>query len=136
MSFSSDLKKASSNIEKRAEKIIRGTSFAIFKRVIERTPVKTGRAKGNWQTDIGQPASGDVERNDTTPKGSISQEMISSLTFVTQQAAVGDAVYMVNNLPYIQKLEDGSSQQAPAGMVKVTRNEFVTEVNRQARKLK
>jgi len=37
---------------------------------------------------------------------------------------LGDIVYLANNLPYAQRLEDGWSQQAPEGMVKLTVQRF------------
>ena len=35
-----------------------------LKRIVERTPVDTGRARGNWQVTIGTPARGVVEDSD------------------------------------------------------------------------
>ena len=39
-------------------------------------------------------------------------------------AAIGDAIYITNNLPYAQVLENGHSQQAPTGMLAITVAEF------------
>ena len=72
------------------------------------TPVDTGRARGNWHCTVGTPFAG---QDATGIDGSI-------------QAAIprraGSVVYLTNNVPYIQKLEYGGSQQAPAGMVRVS----------------
>ena len=43
---------------------------------------------------------------------------------------VGDTIYLANNLPYIRKLEEGSSQQAPAGMVALSVQEFSAIVDK------
>lgn len=131
MSFSSDLKKFADKTEKNAEKLVRGTSLAMFSSVIKRTPVKSGRAKGNWQTDVSKPATGTLERLDPSGNQAI-QEAVQK----TRPFKLGQSIYMVNNLPYIQKLENGSSKQMPSGMVKITVGEFQREINRQARKLK
>jgi len=45
------------------------------------------------------------------------------------KAKLGDSVYLVNNLPYAQKIEGGSSKQAPVGMVKVTVAEYQKIIN-------
>jgi hypothetical protein len=42
----------------------------------------------------------------------------------TSKAKTTDSIYLTNNLPYIKKLEYGSSQQAPRGMARVTIADF------------
>lgn len=130
MSFSSDLKKFADKTEKNAEKLVRGTALAVFGSVIKRTPVDTGRARGNWQTDVGRMPDGVTERDDKSGAAASKETIINTADF-----KLGQPIFLINNLPYIRRLEDGSSTQAPAGMVKVTVNEFEREVNRQARKL-
>jgi hypothetical protein len=39
-------------------------------------------------------------------------------------SGAGHTIYIVNNLPYANALENGHSKQAPSGMVKVTLQEF------------
>jgi hypothetical protein len=48
---------------------------------------------------------------------------------MTSNVQLGQRLFITNNLPYAQRIEDGYSQQAPAGMVKVTINEFDSIVN-------
>lgn len=98
----------------------RKTVLSVASRIILRTPVKTGRARGNWQTTIGSPADGVIDGLD--PNGVIAQAQARDAT-----AKIGhdDApVFITNNLPYIQRLEDGASEQAPNGMVSLTIAEF------------
>ncbi len=76
--------------------------------VVNRTPVDTGRARANWNLTIGEPAQGWSEG-------------------ASGQPAMGDlarwdgtkSIWIVNNVPYIEFLENGSSKQAPAGMLQV-----------------
>ncbi len=82
--------------------------------VVMRTPVDTGRARGNWQPSLDSIASGTTDR---TSKAGAS--VIRNAKTEAKQAH-GRRFFLVNNLPYIKKLEDGSSNQAPAGMVAVT----------------
>jgi len=100
----------------RVDERVRALTIGVFSSVIKMTPVDTGRAKGNWQCTIGQPASGEVTR--LGESGSL-MEVVD----VTPRSA-GGICYLTNNLPYIQKLEYGHSQQAPAGMVRVSLQRF------------
>lgn len=90
-----------------------------------------GTARGNWQTDINKAPDGVIDDQDKTgAKGTASAKA------EIQRAKIGDSFYIVNNLPYINRLEDGWSGQAPNGMVKVTANQFTSTVNRQVKKSK
>jgi len=116
MSFSKDIKKWTEKAEKAALFVFRGTALDIFSKVILRTPVDTGRARGNWQCSLNNPASGEVTGTGRSALGRAKS--------ATGKAKVTDTIYLINNLPYIKKLEYGSSQQAPRGMVRVTISEF------------
>ena len=131
MSFSSDVQKFNLKVTTNCEKVFRGTAAALFSSVIKRTPVKTGRAKGNWQTDINAPAVGEVSRSGESAA-------INEAVSQCQRAKLGDSIYMVNNLPYAGVLERGrvgnkGSFQAPNGMVAVSVAEFQNEIDKQAR---
>ena len=90
-----------------------------FKEVILISPVDTGRFRGNWQPAIGSVPTGEVELLD--PSGDI---VIAKVQGVTAGMEIGDVIYMANNLPYAQRLEDGWSQGAPSGMVRLTVQRF------------
>lgn len=74
-----------------------------------------GRFRANWQLGEGSAPNGTLP--DIDPSGSASKARI--LAALPPNAA-GKVFYLVNNLPYSQKLEDGWSKQAPAGMVMLT----------------
>jgi hypothetical protein len=89
-----------------ALKVLRGVTFA--------TPVDTGRAKGNWQTSLSAPIGIDIQRLDRSGQAAIA----------AGTSEIGKAkeikypeIWIVNNLPYIEKLNGGSSTQAPAKFV-------------------
>lgn len=72
-----------------------------------------GRFRGNWQTSISKPATGQLDRVD--PSGSSSVQDVN-----VNMGGAGSITYLTNNLPYAQVLEyEGHSSQAPAGMVRV-----------------
>lgn len=105
--------------------IRRKTTLEVFSKVVKKTPVDTGRARGNWQTTIGSPASGEIERLDRSGAASVS-EVVS----VVGRSGLTDVVFLTNNLPYIGVLEYGHSRQAPRGMVRTSIAEFPYIVKR------
>lgn len=118
--------KAIRETEEDVEKVFRGTAFAMFSKIISLTPLDTGRLRGNWQTTLNKPAKSEVVDGNPT----------SEALSVTKQANIKDAVFMANNLPYAGVIEEGSSTQAPQGMVKITVDKFTQELEKQARKVK
>lgn len=56
----------------------------LFTKIVDATPVDTGRARDGWEID---------------------------------EAPLGGITWIENSVPYIAELENGSSKQAPAGMV-------------------
>jgi len=99
--------------------ILRKIALEVFSRVVMRTPVDTGRARGNWQVEIGTPRGDVIDRFDAGGDQTISD----AESRITQWDGTG-AVFLFNNLPYIMRLEDGWSGQAPNGMVRLTLEEY------------
>ena len=112
MSFASDVAKYAKLAGASVDETGRAIVLELFGSTIKDTPVKSGRAKGNWQTTIGTPASGTTDRLGEA----------EALAEVSQQAAsfgAGKVIYLTNNLPYIYRLEFlGWSQQSPDGMAR------------------
>jgi hypothetical protein len=86
-----------------------------LRRIVMKTPVDTGRARGNWQVTIAEPAEAQIDVKDKDGTAVIAAGM----------AAIADlppnmVVWISNNLDYIEALEDGHSGQAPQGMVALT----------------
>lgn len=118
----------------------------MFARIIMRSPVDTGRFRGNWVISFDDAASMTVERDDrgvVTQNGSgnskVKDEVLATLSSTNW---IGRKAYLVNNLPYGKYLEYGTpegrgpiSQQAPYGMVRLTVNEYA-EVLDQAKPYK
>lgn len=100
--------------------VVRKICFDIFSRVIKKTPVDKGRAKGNWAVAIGQPAPATDRPFDKSGQRTIADMK----TFVNDQMQAGKIIYLTNTLPYILRLEEGYSRKAPAGMVALTLREF------------
>lgn len=103
------------NVNRKIGLAVRKIVLDMFSEVINMSPVDTGRFRGNWQVAVGDMPTGTVELLD--PSGAI---VTARVQVVSGEVQPGDTVWMVNNLPYAQRLEDGYSQQAPGGMVKLT----------------
>lgn len=78
------------------------------------TPVDTGWARANWVPQIGSPAGGLSGTRDAVSPGA---QTAGVATVATSYRLSGGAVHISNNVPYIVKLNEGSSKQAPKGFV-------------------
>lgn len=116
-SFTLDISKFAADCGEKADMAVRKVCMQLVSGVVLKTPVDTGRARGNWQASLNVPST--VPTEETDKQG--------AATIAAAQAAVGGATgnvfWLSNNLPYIERLEYGHSKQAPQGMVRLTINE-------------
>jgi hypothetical protein len=98
---------------------VKKLTFELLSRVVLKTPVDTGRARGNFQVTIGSPAETTLEALDRGGGATIS----AGLTGLAALTALVP-VWITNNLPYIERLENGWSKQAPQGMLAVSMAEI------------
>lgn len=108
------VKKANGNIDV----VVRKITFEVFSRVIRKTPVDTGRARGNWIASADRPVLVALDGAKSE------QQALADAGAVALKQPAGGVVFLANNLPYIQRLENGWSDQAPSGMVGTTLSEF------------
>ncbi len=88
--------------------------------VVYATPVDTSRARSNWQASITQPITGVLFQYPAKPSEPTigPRTAIESINkAVSEYTGQPKGIFIVNNLDYIQKLNDGSSDQAPANFV-------------------
>lgn len=100
------------------ETVGRKATFDLFKAVVMRSPVDTGRFRGNWFLSAGianASTSGAPDKSGGSAISAASQALTTPL---------GGTVYFTNSLPYAVRLEYGYSKQAPSGMVRITVREF------------
>lgn len=98
---------------------VRKIALEMFSRVILKSPVDTGRFRANWQVAVGSVPDGTLSLEDKSGTATVNKA-----TAATAGVKSGDVIYLVNNLPYAQRLEDGYSGQAPGGMVGLTVQQF------------
>jgi len=90
-------------------------ALEIDRRLVQRTPVDTGRARSNWQPSVGVPASGTLP-----PMDPLTIQIAAAEKFRTEGLPFFPILYITNNLDYIFRLNAGSSKQAPANFVEMT----------------
>lgn len=90
-----------------------------LRQIVLSTPVDTGRARGNWQVTIAQPSEAVLDNGDKNGIATITKGLAVLTALPSFQV-----VYIANNLEYIEFLEDGTSKQAPEGMVSMTVEEL------------
>lgn len=118
MSFSLDIEKFAKKAGNNAATVVKKVSIDMSSRIVLRTPVDTGRARANWSLTFDRPMDGTTTSTDKTGQSTGSANTAKAMTWKS-----GD-VWIANNLPYIQRLEYGWSDQAPGGFVRVTVREF------------
>lgn len=113
--FAKRIRKIGQNIERNADETVRRCALAVDSTVVLATPVDTGRARGNWQVELNAPAAGTTASLSPSGREAIEQgkSTIAGYKGGTKEAAV----HITNNLPYIGRLNEGHSAQAPAGFV-------------------
>lgn len=84
---------------------VQAISLQALNSVVKKTPVKTGDAQNSWNLS----------------EGKIDTSLVQSKR---DKISGKKDVYITNSIPYIGYLENGSSKQAPKGMVGLTVNEL------------
>jgi len=103
-------------------------------RLVEKTPVDTGRARGNWQATIGSPAEGQVggdwpktggpPKTERPPLRPEDKQVIAKGLAAIAGLPPFQVVWISNNIDYIEELEHGHSGQSPEGMLAITIEEL------------
>ena len=112
-----DMRRVAMILRAKANRWVRAIVLEGDRRIRMRTPVKSGRARGNWHISVGEPDwHYDPERMN---KG------VGRAGTVPQGIGEGSVpIFVCNGLPYIGRLEYGWSKQAPQGMVRLTAKEL------------
>lgn len=108
-------------IAERSDQLVRKVALAADQAVVMGTPVDTGRARSNWIAQIGVAPSQTIDAYAPGEAGSTAgantQNAIDQAESVISGYNYGEEIHLTNNLPYIQRLNDGHSAQAPANFV-------------------
>lgn len=144
MSFELDINNFIKKAKVNADLAVRGIVAGVAESVIEMSPVGDavawkskppkgylgGRFRGNW--DYGLNNNPRAEYDVIDKSGGMSTQRINGKL---PARASGHVHFIANNLPYAQRLEDGYSKQAPAGMIGLTVVKYQSIVADALRKL-
>jgi hypothetical protein len=117
--FRRDLDRVLIKILGRSHRFKQALTLEALRRLVLRTPVDTGRARGSWQVTSGHPATSSPIGVD--PSGSAT---IGKGATAAAELTPGEDAFICSNLVYMPELERGHSKQAPAGIVAVTVEEL------------
>lgn len=138
MSFSMQIAEFIAKTKASQDLVVRSITKKIDDKIVGRSPVGDakywkskpppgyagGRFRANWQLSIGSPTAGVLDLIDKDGSATIAAH-----GSVISTAKAGDVIYLVNNLPYARRIEEGWSRQAPVGVVALTVVEFRTIVD-------
>ncbi len=118
--FDLDLKHfAETLVPKQHEELVQKIAFETLQRIVVKTPVDSGRARGNWLVAVDSVPQGVVEIDKLSKDAAVQLAMDNGVPVIESYRGF-KAISLANNLPYIGVLELGSSKQAPKGMVSIT----------------
>lgn len=109
-------------------KVMKAATVEFYRQVIIATPVDTGRARNGWNITIGTPSS------IVPPEGKYNMPNIQDHGLSTIISVTPDQViYITNRVFYIEKLNKGSSRQAPARFVELAAERVQSGVSKLVR---
>lgn len=124
MTFSSDLQQFGQKTGIAMDQVVRKVCLDLTRDLVKATPVDTGLARSSWFFAFDR--SGGKE---ATPSKNGAPSLARAAAFASTLRA-GTVFYITNNVEYIMPLEFGHSQQAPAGMARITVDRWQARVNR------
>lgn len=113
MKFSKSLTEFTIKTKESMDRAYEQIAVELYNRIVNNTPIDTGMARANWKIAAGT--------MDSSTSESTHYKNIDSLPGL--KVGVNEA-WISNHLHYIYSLENGHSQQAPAGMVMVSIEEL------------
>lgn len=127
--FSADIQKFVQKTRISMDRVIRKLALDGYRGVMMRSPVDTGRFRGNWNVGINRVNTRVFEPSEGPQQQSGAQATAGDLAVSgaldVNKATITDKIYITNNLPYAIPLEYGHSKQAPAGVLSVTFEELI-----------
>ncbi len=115
--YKAGFKSFRANVKGRATGIAREVAGQLAEGVVLRTPVDTTRAEANWTAAINTIPQ---DFNEAARNAGGNRPNLEKAKALAGKMKLGDVFAIANSTPYVKYLEEGSSSQAPNGMVAVT----------------
>lgn len=140
--FTLQLEALAQALDAKQERVLKKVVFDLHSGVVLKTPVDTGRARASWQVSQGRQDFTVMEEEvgRTSIKGS-AKGAATGVAKANAAAAIksidadGGLIYITNALPYMRRLENGHSKQAPNGMVALTLAEVSAQIGKKLNSL-
>ena len=126
--FANDLNKFTKKTETVASEVCRKIALDVFRRIVRRSPVDTGRFRGNNQISLNELPVNSVLEFDKRGAATI---RIGDQT--VQRFKLGDTIFIYNNVAYALPLEYGRSKQAPQGVYRISFQDMIAHLKKIAR---
>lgn len=110
--------------QEKIEDAVQVIAMDTLRGVVLKSPVDTGRFRGNWIVSVNSPSMEQTPATDASGSATINKGMSAIEGYNVETTS---RIYIQNNLPYGNRLENGWSKQAPKGMVSLTLNEMNTK---------
>jgi hypothetical protein len=112
------------------EKAVKEYSKEFLIQVVEATPKLSGAAKNNWEVGINDVPSQFVGPLYPGVPNAVQVKSVQRGVARISNYRLGSTIYIVNNLPYINRLNAGYSRQAPAGFIENARSRALNSLYR------
>ena len=109
--FAQRMRTVATKVTPNTERAVQEVAIQALVGVVFATPVLFGRARGNWQVGLGVTKRERLDRLDTDG-GPTKDAGVAEITGFSLEAH--GFIVLSNNMPYILRLNDGYSTQAPA----------------------
>lgn len=135
--FGKGMKGVAKNFPNAVNRTIQQMAGGILQALVSATPVDTGHARANWQVGVGAPIDDELDPTVRTgpardskgrftggPRTTTTTERSAQATLTAGKSALSarqpeQPIFITNNVPYIGRLNEGWSAQAPAGFVQI-----------------
>ena len=122
--FELDLERWAERLGTDAGKLLRRSGIRLYSNITAMNQVQTGYSRGSWNLSVGSIDFRTAIPQGTTPgqgEGFAAANNNKQIAVFSQETVrPGDSVFIANSVPYIFDLENGSSLQAPQGMVRTS----------------
>lgn len=121
--LANNIEKLGQHASEKASRVTANLALKMLEELIEATPVDTTKALSNWQLSVGKPANRELAAYAPGMLG-YTTSASSAATLAAGRAAIaekkpGQSIFLSNLAPYIRKLNEGSSKQAPKGFIEM-----------------
>ena len=119
--FATRMRELGRRVDINSSRLARQTALVVDQAVVVGTPVDTGTARSNWQLNLGEPVEDPIAAYvpgiDRSTEQENTQAAIAQAQIAVSRFEGDGEIWISNPITYITPLNEGTSDQAPAGFV-------------------